>query len=118
MEVRNFAQHPIDPALCESVFTHLRDMGKTKNKRIYIGPGRDGSSDDKIAVECKFKPTSTEVPYNKTWVTQAYQKTTWAKMRDANWDCVEDQAPLSRKTVFAADERPEYLAVFIHPSRQ
>jgi len=26
---------------------HLSDLGREKNKRIYIGPGRDGSSDDK-----------------------------------------------------------------------
>ena len=34
--------------MMEWFFTHLRELGMTKKKRIYIGPGRDGSSDNKI----------------------------------------------------------------------
>ena len=31
---------------------HVRDiLGKEKNKRFYIGPGRDGSSEDKVSVD-------------------------------------------------------------------
>ena len=40
----------------ETLFTQLDDLGQQKNKRVYIGPGRDGSSDDKIPIDLKFAP--------------------------------------------------------------
>ena len=49
------------------VFDHLKDLGKEKNKRIYIGPGRDGSSSDKISIDCKFDPQNTKVTSSRAW---------------------------------------------------
>ena len=47
---------------CEGAFQYLEDIGKTMNKRIYIGPGRDGSSDDKIALAQKLPfPSSASI---------------------------------------------------------
>ena len=47
----------------------LKELAKPgkdpRSKRIYIGPGRDGSSDDKIAVELKIdpeRPRQHEIP--------------------------------------------------------
>jgi len=62
---------------CNSAFKHLEDLGKSKNKRIYIGPGRDGSSDDKISIDLKFDPTSTKVTSSRMWKEQGYVKTTF-----------------------------------------
>ena len=53
--------------MMEWFFTHLRDLGMQKKKRIYIGPGRDGSSYDKISVDLKFDPLNTYVIYNRLW---------------------------------------------------
>jgi hypothetical protein len=62
----------------ESCFQHLEDLGKTSNKRFYIGPGRDGSSDDKVAIDCKFDPNNTTIPFNKRWNTQGYRKSSFS----------------------------------------
>ena len=98
------------------VFAHLEDLGIEKNKRIYIGPGRDGSSDDKVSIDCKFFPQNTKVSFNKLWAEQGFVKTTYACFRDDNseWRIIEDQTDL-RSEVRFDDERPKKVAVIIHP---
>ena len=64
----------------ETLFTQLDDMGQQKNKRVYIGPGRDGSSDDKLSIDMKFAPISTKVTFNKTWKEQGYRKTSFGQL--------------------------------------
>ena len=54
--------------MMDMFFKHLSDIGHDKNKRIYIGPGRDGSSDDKIPVDLKFDPQNTFVSYSQFMV--------------------------------------------------
>ena len=54
----------------DGCFRHLADLGKDRNKRIYIGPGRDGSSDDKISIDCKFENDNTKVPFSRSWLNQ------------------------------------------------
>ena len=73
---------------------------KVRNKRIYIGPGRDGSSDDKISVDCKFEPRNTKVAFSKTWRAQGFVKTSYAYVETANegkgaWKLVQDQEDLT-----------------------
>ena len=89
--------------MLESIFGHLADLGKTTNKRIYIGPGRDGSSDDKIAVDCKFDPMNTAIPFNKTWGAADYRKSTFKWLGEAagssnEWELIEDQEKLKFTT--------------------
>ena len=55
----------------DSCFKHLEDLGKDKNKRIYIGPGRDGSSDDKIAIDCKGPDRQCSCGSNSRLLTYA-----------------------------------------------
>jgi len=74
----------------EACFTHLSDLGKTSNKRIYIGPGRDGTSDDKIPIDCKFDPQNTSVPYNKRWNEEGYLKTTYSYHDGSGWHLIEN----------------------------
>ena len=57
---------------CEGAFQYLEDIGKKINTRIYIGPGRDGSSDEKIALDFKFNPMNTKVSFPKAWQHQGY----------------------------------------------
>ena len=40
---------------------------KRKNHRVYIGPGADGSSDDKIAVDLKYEPKNTQISFKNSW---------------------------------------------------
>jgi hypothetical protein len=77
-------------------FQHVKDVtGKDSNKRIYIGPGRDGSSEDKMPINIKFDPQNTEVPRNKNWGQQNYKKISFAWYDgEDDWDIVECQHPL------------------------
>ena len=58
---------------CDGVITMTKEMiqakrgCETQNKRVYIGPGRDGSSDDKISVDCKFYPANTKINIPQPW---------------------------------------------------
>ena len=88
--------------MLDSILRHLEDIKSSRNKRIYIGPGRDGSSDDKIAVDCKIDPRNTSIPYNKEWARKDYVKSTYAhieKMPDYgegdDWKLIEDGEPVS-----------------------
>ena len=63
----------------EDVFQHVEEQRQfagrdQKNKRIYIGPGRDGSSNDKISIDCKFDPQNTRVTFSKVWKQQGFVK--------------------------------------------
>jgi hypothetical protein len=96
----------------EHVFGHLQDLGKLKNKRIYIGPGRDGSSDDKISIDCKFDSQNTKVTYSKIWAQEGFVKTTYAYVdRDLPWELIEDEVGLDSSTAISAKK----LAILIHP---
>jgi hypothetical protein len=102
-------------------FGHLDDLGKAKNKRIYIGPGRDGSSDDKIAIDCKFSPQNTKVTYNKTWKQLQYVKTSYALFEGEGRNCwmiIEDQADIDTVVnlhTLECGKRPTKLVVMCHP---
>ena len=85
-------------AFFEHVFDHVNDMGKSKNKRIYIGPGRDGSSDDKISIDCKFDSLNTKVSYSRVWAQKGFVKTSYANVTDiargTHWEMIEDEVDL------------------------
>jgi hypothetical protein len=104
----------------EHVFEHLKDLGKSKNKRIYIGPGRDGSSDDKISIDCRFDPQNTKITYNKVWAHQGFVKTSYAYFEPSNfqvhpeWKLVEDEVNLDANI----DLTVKRVAIFIHPPKR
>ena len=85
--------------ILDNCFRHLDDLGKTQSRRIYLGPGRDGSSDDKIPVNCKFHSRSTRITYNKTWPSQGYVRSSFAlEAEGSEWQLVEDQVRLDDVT--------------------
>jgi len=98
---------------------HVRDMrGKASNKRLYLGPGRDGSSDNKISVDVKFHSNSTKVTENPYLKQQGYCKTSFAYERDAekqkdDWIIIEDQAELDNEELLS-DPTPQ-MVIIIHP---
>ena len=98
---------------------HVRDMrGKESNKRLYLGPGRNGSSDNKISVDVKFYSNSTKITENPYLKAQGYCKTSFAYERDAetqvdNWYVIEDQAELDNEYLLS-DQTPQ-MVIIIHP---
>ena len=105
---------------CEGVFNHLGDLGKFKNKRIYIGPGRDGSSDDKIPVDGKYDPKNTRTAFNKTWKAAGYVKTSYGLYTQPDgseqWKPVEVQVALDKETVLTSQNpMPSKLVALLHP---
>ena len=92
--------------------------GKESNKRLYLGPGRDGSSDNKVSVDVKFHSNSTKITENPYLKSLGYCKTSFAYERDAetqtdNWQVIEDQAELDDDTTLS-DPTPQ-MVIIIHP---
>ena len=105
--------------IMDNCVQHARDMrGKASNKRLYLGPGRNGSSDNKISVDVKFHSNSTKVADNPYLKQQGYCKTSFAYERDAEtqkdeWSIIEDQAELDHEETFS-DPIPQ-MVIIIHP---
>ena len=94
---------------------------RTSNKRIYIGPGRDGSSDDKISVDLKFDPSNTKVTCPPIWKQQGYKKKTFMlvdrSVGGKTWVVIEDSVRLDEVKEFSA-QQPEQVAILLHPTIQ
>ena len=80
----------------------MKDLGKGKNKRLYIGPGKEDNTDDKIAVDRKVGRKNTKVEFNRAWHQHGYKKTSFGlftvtdndgKTRDV-WTLIECQVGL------------------------
>lgn len=98
-----------------------KDKKRTSNKRIYTGPGRDGSTDDKISVDLKFDPSNTKVTCLPTWKQQGYKKTSFMlddrSVGGKTWVVIEDSVPLDEVKDFSA-QQPEQVAILLHPAIQ
>ena len=98
---------------------HVRDMrGKESNKRLYLGTGRDGSSDNKVSVDVKFCSNTTKIVENPFLKAQGYCKTSFAFERDAEtqadtWQVIEDQVELDNEYILS-DPTPQ-MVIIIHP---
>ena len=91
-----------------------------RNHRTYIGPGADGSSDDKIAVDMKYNAKETTVTFKDEWRT-------WCKTvislhqtpdGDTEWRMTQCGAPVQEVYYFEANDRPSKCAVIIHPPKK
>ena len=49
------------------LFTEAEHKGKTRNFRMYIGPGSDGSSAEKLSLDLKFNPWDTAITFRPEW---------------------------------------------------
>ena len=100
---------------------HVRDiLGREKNKRLYIGPGRDGTSFDKISVDVKFHSRNTQpmMPENKFLRQQGCVKSSFGYELDEEtqtdtWIVLEDQVDMRDEKVL--NEAYAQLVVIIHP---
>ena len=97
----------------DALFQEGVNAGKKLNFRVHIGPGSDGSSDDKIAIDMKFDARDTPVRYKYAW--QAYRKTALACVV-GHWSEIQFNVPLTEHHDFAAT--PERCAILIHPEKK
>ena len=95
-----------------TLFQQGIDTGKKRNFRIYIGPGADGSSDDKVAVDMKFDATDIAVRYKDDW--KGYHKTVFTKHGDT-WACAQDNAEMDDKHAF--EITPDWCVIFMVPPK-
>ena len=51
----------------EMLFREEESSGTTRGHRTYIGPGADGSSDDKICVELRYNSINNLVTFDQKW---------------------------------------------------
>ena len=49
------------------LFAEAERKGKTRNFRMYIGPGSDGPSADKLSLDLKFNPWDTAITFRPEW---------------------------------------------------
>ena len=100
---------------CSMFFVWAREKNKTKNHRVYIGPGADGSTEDKIAVDVKFEPKNTGISFRTSWREAGYVKSTWALYGD-RWEMCEVNERLDLIIDFEGGLCPDKCLIFIHPS--
>ena len=55
------------PTIWNFLFTEAEQKGKTRNFRMYIGPGSDGSSAEKLSLDLKFNPWDTAITFRPAW---------------------------------------------------
>ena len=49
------------------LFAEAERQGKTRNFRMYIGPGWDGSSADTLSLALEFNPWDTAITFRPEW---------------------------------------------------
>ena len=49
------------------LFADAKRKGKTRSFQMYIGPGSDGSSADKLSLDLKFCPWDTAITFRPEW---------------------------------------------------
>ena len=49
------------------LFEEAERKGRTRNFRMYSGPGSDGSSADKLSLDLKFNPWDTAITFRPEW---------------------------------------------------
>ena len=87
------------------------EEGKRRNFRVYVGPGADGSSDDKLAIDMKFTPQNTKVNYPTMW--KEFRKTVLTKIEGV-WKV--DSCNVELSDIFEFEITPDRCAIFLHPN--
>ena len=98
----------------DMLFQEEEDTGKTRSHRTYIGPGADGSSDDKIAVELRYHSKDNKLTFDPRW--NDYVKTTFVQFRGEGWRCKEVDIPIGQVNDMSEDGvKPERSIMFVQP---
>ena len=98
----------------DMLFQEEEDSGKTRSHRTYIGPGADGSSNDKIIVELKYQGRDNKMTYYPRW--NDYVKTTFVQFRGESWRCKEADVPIGEvNDMMENGVKPERSIIFVQP---
>ena len=91
-----------------------------KSGKTYIGPGRDGSSGDKMPIECRIFPHTRD---SRIYATKIYKQAGWVKTTfiqgPDGWGQLESGVPLESVTniEYNKETLPERMAIIIHPPK-
>ena len=87
-------------------------MDKIRNFRMYIGPGSDNSSADKLSLDLKFNPWDTVVAFRHEWL--AMSKTFFTQDDPSKpWYTCQSNAGLDDAKTFYP--RPMRCVIVCHP---
>ena len=94
------------------LFTEAEQKVKTQHFRMYIGPGSDGSSADKLSLDLKFNPWDTANTFRPEW--RSMSKTVFAPYDpfETWYTCQSDVSLDDVKTFFP---RPMRCVIVVHP---
>ena len=85
-------------------------MDRTRNHRTYIGPGADGSSNDKICVEFRYRSKDNSLRFDVPW--NDYVKTTYVQHHGKEWECIETEIPIGEVNPTGT---PDRTIMFVQP---
>ena len=94
------------------LFTEADQKGKTRNFRMYIGPGSDGSSADKLSFDLKFNPWDTAITFRREWRSMSKTVFTQCDPFETWYTCRSDVWLDDVKTFYP---RPMRCVVVVHP---
>ena len=94
------------------LFAEAERKGKTRNFRMYIGPGSDGSSADKLSLDLKFNPWDTATTFRPEW--RSMNKTVFTPCDPLeSWYTEHNDVWLDDVTTF--HHRPMRCVIAFHP---
>ena len=94
------------------LFTEAEQQGKTRNFRMFIGPGSDGSSADKLSLDLKFNPSDTVITFRPEW--RSMSKTLFTQY-DPFEPWYTEQSNMSLDDVKKFYPRPMRCVIVVHP---
>ena len=94
------------------LFTEAEQKGKTRDFRVVIGPGSDGSSTDKLSLDLGFNPWDTAITHRSEW--HSVSKTVFTQHEPSGSWCTE-QSDVWLDDVKTFYHRPIRCAPNIHP---
>ena len=107
-----FKMSKLTTTILNLLFAEAEQKGRTRNFRVYIGPGSDGASADKLSLDLKFNPWGAAIsfgleshPMSKTVFTQYDPSESWCTEQQDAW-------PDEVKTFC---HRPIRCLIVVHP---
>ena len=98
----------------DSLFQEEERRQRRYNHRTFIGPGADMSSEDRIAVELRYKNANDMVTFSSRWI--GYVKTVYALYSTGEWVCRGRDIPIElTNSILRNRERPVKSAIFVQP---
>ena len=94
------------------LFTEAEQKGKTRHFRMYIGPGSDRSSADKLSLDLKFNPWDTAITFWPDWPSMSKTVFTQYDPFETWYTCQSDVWLDDVKTLYPPQMR---CVINVHP---